>query len=144
MSSPPPSPAEQSTDVGYETSDVRPRTIIWFGVAIILSAAIVCLGLWVLLAQFEHQAAKTDAPPSPLVTSQPDRPQPRLQSAPYQDYDSFRQSEERRLNSYGWVDNQQRTVHIPISRAIDLLLERGFPDIPVESSSEKPLQEQAK
>jgi len=31
-----------------------------------------------------------------------------------------------RLNSYGWVDRTNGIVRIPIARAIDLLLQRGF------------------
>jgi hypothetical protein len=30
----------------------------------------------------------------------------------------------QRLNSYGWVDEQNRVVHIPIRRAMELYLER--------------------
>jgi len=35
--------------------------------------------------------------------------------------------QEAKLNSYGWVDRSQGTVHIPIQRAMDLILAEGLP-----------------
>jgi hypothetical protein len=39
----------------------------------------------------------------------------------------FRAEEEKRLRSYGWVDQQQGVAHIPIDRAIDALARKGLP-----------------
>lgn len=36
-------------------------------------------------------------------------------------------AENKKLNSYGWVDRSNGIVHIPIDRAMDLLLQRGLP-----------------
>jgi len=35
--------------------------------------------------------------------------------------------EEKALYTYGWVDEKAGTVHIPIERAMDLLVQRGLP-----------------
>jgi hypothetical protein len=35
--------------------------------------------------------------------------------------------QEARLNSYGWVDRTNGIVHIPIERAMDLIVARGLP-----------------
>ena len=32
-----------------------------------------------------------------------------------------------KLNSYGWVDRSNHVVHIPIERAMDLVIQRGLP-----------------
>ena len=37
------------------------------------------------------------------------------------------QAQTERLNSYGWVDRSNGVVHIPIDRAMDLIIERGLP-----------------
>jgi len=34
----------------------------------------------------------------------------------------LRERQEQRLHSYGWVDKEKGTVHIPIERAVDLTL----------------------
>lgn len=36
-------------------------------------------------------------------------------------------AQNQKLNSYGWEDRSRGIVHIPIGRAIDLLLQRGLP-----------------
>jgi hypothetical protein len=35
--------------------------------------------------------------------------------------------QETKLNSYGWVDRSNGIVHIPIERAMDLIVARGLP-----------------
>jgi hypothetical protein len=52
---------------------------------------------------------------------------PMLLANPTQDMNEFRQSQEKKLASYGWVDEKAGVVRIPIKRAMDLLLERGLP-----------------
>jgi len=39
--------------------------------------------------------------------------------------------QEAKLNSYGWVDRNHGIVHIPIQRAIDLILAEGLPVRPL-------------
>ena len=57
-------------------------------------------------------------------------PMPRLQSAPITDLKDMRAAEEQILNGYGWVDQANGVVRIPIDRAIDLLAQRGLPTRP--------------
>jgi hypothetical protein len=42
---------------------------------------------------------------------------------------NLRAAEEADLDSYGWIDRNSGTVHIPIDRAMQLLLQRGLPDV---------------
>jgi hypothetical protein len=49
-----------------------------------------------------------------------------LQTEPAQDLAALRRLEEQRLSGYGWIDRQQKTVHIPIDRAIAVTVERGL------------------
>jgi hypothetical protein len=39
----------------------------------------------------------------------------------------LRATEDAILTTYGWVDRKNGIVHIPIDRAMDLLLQRGLP-----------------
>jgi hypothetical protein len=54
-------------------------------------------------------------------------PEPRLEEDERHQLDDVRMKEEKRLNSYGWVDEKAGRVHIPIDRAMDLIVQRGFP-----------------
>jgi hypothetical protein len=40
------------------------------------------------------------------------------------------------LYSYGWVDEKAGTVHIPIDRAMDLIVQRGLPVRPQAATSD--------
>lgn len=55
-------------------------------------------------------------------------------------FKDFLLKQEDQLNSYGWVDQQTGVAHIPIERAMDLLVERGIPVLPqaAESKSAAP------
>jgi hypothetical protein len=39
----------------------------------------------------------------------------------------YREDQEKILRSYGWVDSQAGIVRIPVDRAMDLLLQKGYP-----------------
>ena len=54
-------------------------------------------------------------------------PGPNLQLNPPDDLRSFRAREDAELNSYGWVDRTNGVVHIPITRAMELIAQRGLP-----------------
>jgi len=54
-------------------------------------------------------------------------PAPRLQSNPAQDFQKFYATQQAELDSYGWVDKEKGTVHIPIERAMQKLSEQNLP-----------------
>jgi hypothetical protein len=111
----------------YETRDANWRVIAWLALAVALLAGVSQVGLWFLLKGYRSQATQRDPQLSPLVNVEQIPPQPRLQSAPMLDYADFIARQDEQLDSYGWVDKQQKIVRIPISRAMDLALERGLP-----------------
>jgi hypothetical protein len=47
-----------------------------------------------------------------------------LQTAPVQDLQALRASEQSTLDGYGWVDRPAGVVRIPIARAMELLVQR--------------------
>jgi hypothetical protein len=50
-----------------------------------------------------------------------------MMNVPPRDLAEMRAEQERFLSSYGWANPATRTAHIPIDRAIDLQLQRGYP-----------------
>jgi hypothetical protein len=68
------------------------------------------------------------APPNPMAAENPQFPPvPRIEDHPSSELEQLRQSEDQTLTTYGWVDRKAGTVRIPIGRAMELQLERGFP-----------------
>lgn len=57
-------------------------------------------------------------------------PQPRLQTDPSEDLARFLVDEDRRLNTYYWIDKKTGIVHIPIEQAMRKLAEEGIDGFP--------------
>jgi len=53
--------------------------------------------------------------------------QPALQADPRIDIEEMRKAEEAILTSYGWVDEAEEIVRIPIDRAIEITAKQGLP-----------------
>jgi hypothetical protein len=116
-------------DVHHDTSDIDLRAVLAFGLGLIVVAALVYLLVWVLFLFFATREAARAGRRYPLATTQEDRlpPEPRLQTNPRQDLRELRASEDRMLNSYGWVDKDKGIVRVPIGEAMKLVVKRGLP-----------------
>lgn len=110
----------------YETRDVDLGSIALFGGGLLVMGLVVQVLLWLLFGFFNERASRRDPPASPLADRKQQVPEPRLQSHPTADYDAYRAAKQRELESYGWVDRRAGVVHIPIERAMELVLERGL------------------
>ena len=115
-------------DVHHEESDINVRVILWF-VAILTAITIaIQIGMWGMfkvLSWYEVRNEPYVTPLTPPAGEQP--PEPRLQRTPWADLHTFRAEQEAYLNGYGWVDEKLGVARIPISKAKQLLLERGLP-----------------
>jgi len=118
----------ENSDVSYEKKDVNPRAILYIGISIIISAVIIHFAVWRLFDLFNAREVHMGKPPATLVnTKRQPPPAPRLQTDAPDDLQEMRLREKALLESYGWVDRQNGIAHIPIERAIALLIERGLP-----------------
>jgi hypothetical protein len=111
-----------------------PIVIGLYGVLVGLSIfAAVVVG--VLFFALEKRADKRDTAAiaeAGLERPQPDKipPAPRLEIHTVGRWRTFREAEQARLSSYGWMDRGTGAVHIPIERAMDLIAERGVGPLP--------------
>jgi len=110
----------------YESSDAHFRAIMWGGIVLAAIMIVAFVLMYGLLGHFESREQATATPPSPLAEDRPLPPEPRLQVLPEIDLKTFRANEDS-LNSYGWVSKEAGVVRIPVDRAMELMLERGFP-----------------
>jgi hypothetical protein len=120
--------AAVNESVAYERKDVNAWAILWVGVVMIVAAVVIHTVVWWLFDAFDRREAQKGRPPATLVqTQRPAPPEPHLQTDAPTDLDELRAAKERELESYGWIDRQKGTVHIPVERAMTLLVERGLP-----------------
>jgi hypothetical protein len=119
---------ETPPGAGYEHTDAHVGPMVKFAVWLIASAIVVHIGLgamyWLLIRE---SSERVDTARYPLAVNAPPRlpVAPRLQQFPSNELYDFRTNEEAQLHSYGWVDKNAGTVHIPIDDAMRLMLERG-------------------
>jgi hypothetical protein len=111
---------------GYEDSDVSLGRLFAFAGGVV---GLVVLGVLGSAAVFHffvrHQPLGPPASPFEDVRTVP--PEPRLQTTAPLDLKGYRAEQEKILEGYGWVDSRAGIVRIPVDRAMDLLLQKGYP-----------------
>ncbi len=147
-------PEEVDASKGYEPTDVRVSGVAVFLVAMSIFAAVTALMAYGIGKGLNARMAKEDGPPSRWAKTaeirklgdMPNNPElqnkvaalmqqfptPRLQTDDgNQDLADLHAREDLLLDNYSWVDRAQGKVRIPISRAMELLAQRGLPVAPV-------------
>src|SRR5262245_31359347 len=114
---------------GHEHSDVHVWMIVQFAIWLTGSALVVHVLMWLMFVWLVDTRESVSAPDFPLAVGQEQRlpAGPRLQRFPANEIFEFSQRESRELNSYGCLDRNAGTVHIPIAEAMRLTVERGLP-----------------
>jgi hypothetical protein len=116
-------PSERNLEIDYERSDVNPRLVAALAGGL---AGIVAVALFILAVSFNRSLHE-----KPIPHVEP--PAPRLQIHARQDMNAFRAAEDRRLQSYGWVDKAKGIVHIPIAQAMQDIAREGAPQWPASA-----------
>jgi hypothetical protein len=112
------------------------KFLVWLSVVIAVAALLV----WGLFHYFDARKAQEAPPPSPLATGVRLPPEPRLQgapgnvSSPAEDIRRFREKEDQMLDSYGWIDERNGVIRIPIEQAKRLIVQRGLSVTPPSAS----------
>lgn len=127
----------------FEHEDLGTRGVFAFmiGLAVIgIVIYFIIVGMYSFLDKYERSQMATA---SPLVTSKgamsrvvtqddmdkafKDNGAPMLETDERGQLRDYVMNQEKQLNSYGWVDENAGVAHIPIDRAMDLLVERKLP-----------------
>ena len=112
---------EDNPDTAFEASDWPLRIV---GIVFLVMLVVLVAAAFVLIGAFP--GAVSDV--SRRLTVMP--PQPRLQIDPAAELARFRAAEEKRLNTYYWIDRKKGIVHIPIAQAMKELAAKGIPGFP--------------
>jgi hypothetical protein len=143
-----PKNATTSGHDGFERQDLAPRGILYFLLALGVMTVLSLFGLRGLFEYLDHRSKMSQPEVNPLVTNVPTDtrhvapgypqstfPSPKLEEDERGQLNGIRLNEEKTLYSYGWVDEKSGTVHIPIERAMDLIVQRGLPVRPQGAGS---------
>jgi hypothetical protein len=130
-------------DTEFEHEDLSSRGVFAFMLGLAVSGIVIyfiIVGMYRFLDSYERSQMATA---SPLVTSKgtisrvvtqadmdrdfKDNGAPMLETNERGQLRDFLMDQENQLNSYGWVDEKAGVAHIPIDRAMDVLIQRGVP-----------------
>ena len=114
----------------HERKDVDVPSLFIIGFILALSSVVIFVAVAAMMRYFSvHEPAVTVGQANIPVTRAQEFPQPRLLVKPGASLAELRAAEESDLNSYGWVDRKTGIARVPIDQAMQLLLERGLPDV---------------
>ena len=126
-----PADLEKARKLGYEPRDADPRSLVKFAFWMALVIAITMIAMR-LMFSFIDRMEPLGPTMSPMV-QETDRmlpPSPRLQTHPHEELQDYCAVQQKAVTTYGWVDQQTGVVHVPIDRAMDMVLARGLPARP--------------
>lgn len=117
------------SEARYEVQDASVREIVLTGIGLAVGTAIVCLFVWGIFNLLKRNDAAAQAV-NVMGRHAQGPPDPKLQVAPWEELMNLRRHEDEVLRTYGWVDRSNDKIHIPIDRAIDIMVERGGVNAP--------------
>ena len=114
----------------HERKDVDVISLFTIVFILFLACAVIFLAVTGMMHYFKlHEPSKTAGKANIPATRTAEFPPPRLEVKPGASLAKLRAAEDVDLNSYGWVDRNAGTVRIPIDRALQMILDRGLPDV---------------
>ena len=119
---------EHSTNgSGHEHREANLKIIVWGAIGLLVSTVIVMILMWGMFNVLKTSELKqaNEQAPSPLATPGQLPPEPRLTARPYEELQNLRAHEDAVLNHYGWQNQKNGIVHIPIDKAMDLVAQRA-------------------
>jgi hypothetical protein len=132
----------------YETTDADLGSLLKFLFWLTVSVVITFFGTYAMLRAMQEVPAIGERPAHPLaVLNDPIPPAPNLemkkgvkqgwdgrtidqsQRQPFTTrmWSDMKVDAQKQLHSYGWIDESGKVVHIPIERAMELALQKGYP-----------------
>lgn len=107
----------------YERSDIESGGVAWIGAGLGLFVLAVPLLMPLIYPRSMHHVSPA-APPALSADA------PELEIVPSKDLRRLDRAEAQRSDSYGWIDREHGVVRIPVTRAVDRLLQKGIPGWP--------------
>jgi hypothetical protein len=138
-----PVPAEQRNgrlthpDVMFEPRDVNAKMIGWVAVLIVVAAFLIHAIVAASYGYFSRTEFRNRQPVTLVQQATHASAVPSLQENPGHDLERLQQSQQKILNSYGWIDRSNGVARIPIQEAMKQVLDKGLP--PAEKASPSPV-----
>jgi hypothetical protein len=135
-----------TNEADFEHEDLGSRGLFVFMISLVISGVVIYFiidGMYGFLDKYERSQMTTASPliANPGVVTRvvtqadmdkafKDNGAPMLETNERGQFRDFLLNQEDQLNSYGWVNKDAGVAHIPIERAMDLLVQEKLPVYP--------------
>lgn len=124
--------------------EVRMAPIVWSSIAVVIAVAVAFGFCWWLIVVFDDYKGEPELSPIAEANERRLPPTPWLQPKPEVELDEMREQLAERLAGYGWSDQLEGLVHIPVEEAKEIVLAgAGAPPVAVEPAPEQPVDVEA-
>jgi hypothetical protein len=121
-------PSRNPSGADFSDRDIPVSKILVFGLFVTLFTVASFVGLRHLYLLFEREANRADEAVSSFIReARVLPPEPRLQVDEPSTWAAELARQRASIEGYGWLDVQAGIVRIPVSRAMELIAERGLP-----------------
>lgn len=117
----------ESLERGHEQSDLSIKTLFWGLVVLLVVTTAAALAMAVMWDVLDARIAGMQPPPSPLVQTDVEPPEPRLETTPREVRTRIDALRTLQASTYTWLDRDGGVARIPVERAMEILVERGLP-----------------
>ena len=119
----------QRSDTTHEARDADPVNLAMLGLLVFFIIGVCLLVCWIMLRYLN--AGRNAGQPTQVKYAEKVAgfPQPQLITEPGRERRRVQLNQATKLKTYGWVDRKTGIARIPVDRAMQLLLERGLPQV---------------
>lgn len=133
---------DNSAHVSHERSDIDIFQIAGYGIGLVVLCLVTVVLMWGMFALLAKRETALNPGNLPAMVKERRQlpPEPRLSGVakgtaelpvlPHVELEELTNSEDAILNNYGWVDSAKGTVRVPVSVAIDMVIQKGLPSKP--------------
>jgi hypothetical protein len=131
-------------ELGYETEDLQWPIVLW-SLGIVTVSTLVIIGITVVAFSFRNAPELLMRDVAPVATAEvrPIPEGPLLQPSPPVDQEAYEAESSAHMESFGWVDEANGIVHVPIDHAMEIALHDGFPTGTAPADNAEPSGEEA-
>jgi hypothetical protein len=119
----------QRTEPTHEVRDADAVNLAMLGLLVFCIIGLCLLVCWIMLRYLNGGENTGEARHAKYAQDMARLPQPQLITKPGSERQRVWSEQEAKLESYGWVDRKAGVAHIPVDRAMELLVERGLPQV---------------
>lgn len=121
---------QSSAPPAHERKDVDVFGLLMVAALLFIIIAISLLVCWGTLHLLNRrQNAKERRSTAPQTAQSANFPKPQLLVHPGEEWSKVHAAARAQLQTYGWVDRSAGRARIPIERAMELIVERGLPEV---------------